>query len=211
MQEYRTRDGFGYQAQDGTVLAFASLGLITDRTWADVQRVAELAAKGYDAMTAAERAEWDGGLKGAYNAADLNRVEDAVGYLADSLAALPQELRALADGLGVAWDKLFDLPYSAADYESLSIRTDWADAALPRRSEMARYLSNVVQITKAFAGKYPTLPASMEALTYVSANAIEDALETADSLMADARKLREDYITNTAAFWCYSGEIFSGA
>ena len=45
--------------------------LVTDRTQADVERVRELAAKGFAAMTAAERAEWLAGMKGAYNAADL--------------------------------------------------------------------------------------------------------------------------------------------
>ena len=38
--------------------------LITDRTTADVARVHELAVKGYAGMTAAELAEWLGGVEG---------------------------------------------------------------------------------------------------------------------------------------------------
>lgn len=62
--------------------------LITNRTQADVERVKALAAKGFAGMTAAEQAEWLAGMKGAYNAADLNRVETALNYLAGRLGAI---------------------------------------------------------------------------------------------------------------------------
>lgn len=65
--------------------------LITDRTAADVARVHELAVKGYAGMTAAELAElaeWLAGMKGAYNAVDLNRVGTALNYLRDRLTGV---------------------------------------------------------------------------------------------------------------------------
>ena len=77
--------------------------LITDRTQADEERVEELAAKGYDAMTAEEKSEWDGEMKGAYDASDLNRVESAVAYLAELLVLLPSELKEYAASKGVAF------------------------------------------------------------------------------------------------------------
>ena len=55
--------------------------LITDRTQEDVQRWSALAAKGYSAMTEAEKAEWDAGMKGAYNYTDLNRVTACMEYI----------------------------------------------------------------------------------------------------------------------------------
>lgn len=56
--------------------------LVTDRTLADVQRANELAAIGYRNMTAEQKAEWDGPLKGRYDiATDLNRVSAACAYL----------------------------------------------------------------------------------------------------------------------------------
>ena len=55
--------------------------LITDRTQADVNRALTLSAKGWAAMTAAEREEFEAGMKGAYNATDLNRVNAAMEYL----------------------------------------------------------------------------------------------------------------------------------
>lgn len=39
-------------------------------------------------MTAAEQAEWLTGMKGAYNAADLNRVGIALNYLAARLSSI---------------------------------------------------------------------------------------------------------------------------
>lgn len=67
--------------------------LITDRSPADVERVRYLASlwgpsAGQWRGTAEERAEWDAGLKGAYNAADLNRVTLAASYLLTKLGEL---------------------------------------------------------------------------------------------------------------------------
>ena len=56
--------------------------LVTDRTQADVERAAELAAKGLNGMAPAELAEYLAGMKGAYTATDLNRVSEAVEYVA---------------------------------------------------------------------------------------------------------------------------------
>ena len=59
--------------------------LITDRTRDDAQRWAELAAKGWMGMSAVEQAEWSAGMKGAYNATDLNRVTAAMDYINEQL------------------------------------------------------------------------------------------------------------------------------
>lgn len=65
--------------------------LIYDRTAADVQRVHDfrnrILAGGITALTASERAEYLAGMKGAYNASDLNRVGEAVQYLADRMVS----------------------------------------------------------------------------------------------------------------------------
>ena len=63
--------------------------LIYDRTAADVARVNELMRKvRAGSATDAERAEWlGGGMKGAWNASDLNRINDWLAYLTDFLKA----------------------------------------------------------------------------------------------------------------------------
>lgn len=55
--------------------------LITDRTAADVDRWRTLRDKGFDAMSADEKAEWLAGMRGAFNAADRNRITEAMVYL----------------------------------------------------------------------------------------------------------------------------------
>lgn len=55
--------------------------LITNRSAADVARWRTLRDKGFDAMSADEKAEWLAGMRGAFNAADRNRITEAMVYL----------------------------------------------------------------------------------------------------------------------------------
>ena len=50
--------------------------LITNRSAADVARWRALRDKGFDAMSADEKAEWLAGMRGAFNAADRNRITE---------------------------------------------------------------------------------------------------------------------------------------
>lgn len=183
--------------------------MITDRTQDDVDRVEGLAAKSYDAMSDTEKAEWDGEMKGAYNASDLNRVETAVAYIAEQLVAMPDELKKYAADLLVAWTDLFAQPYNAQDYADMATKTDWATSDTPRSDSMARYLSNVALLQTAFDADYPTLPDSMDSLTFDGANAIEQILAIIDAKINDERAYREMLINNTASAWFYSGEIYA--
>ena len=64
------------------------MNLIYDRTAADVERALALAKKAEaGTLTDAEKTEWLAGMKGCYNAADLNRVEAAVKSIAAELNA----------------------------------------------------------------------------------------------------------------------------
>ena len=67
--------------------------LIYDRTQADVNRVFTLKNKilteGLNALSAEEKAEYMAGMKGAYNYTDMNRVGQAVAYIANRMTSLP--------------------------------------------------------------------------------------------------------------------------
>ena len=64
------------------------MNLIYDRTAEDVERALALAKKAEaGALTDAEKTEWLAGMKGCYNATDMNRVEAAVQTLAAELNA----------------------------------------------------------------------------------------------------------------------------
>lgn len=129
-----------------------ALELITDRTKDHVSLLNRLRKKRWSEMTASEQRAWyNEAAKGAYNYTDLNRVEAAVSVLAESI------------GL------------------KLTTKTNWTIWDVPTRSDMERYLGNVVQIKNAFPSsvKFPTLPSTMNGLTYVGANNIELVLEIA--------------------------------
>ena len=124
------------------------LNLITDRTQADVDRVNELSAKGWAGMTPEEKAEWNAGLKGAYNFTDLNRVETAVAYLAEKF------------GL------------------DLTTKTNWHVSDIPTQADIDRFLENIVAIRNVASvyTTTPRTPKSMSKLTYTTANDIEKIL-----------------------------------
>ena len=75
----------GQSTSTSFTLYYGLLNLITDRTQADVDYAARLNAAGWDGMTEDERTAWTLGLKGTYNASDLNRVGNAVNYVAGRL------------------------------------------------------------------------------------------------------------------------------
>lgn len=69
--------------------------LIYDRTQTDATYAAELNRKlgRGEALTAQELADWNAGLKGAYNAADMNRVDAAVRELGSMLTTAGYQVR----------------------------------------------------------------------------------------------------------------------
>lgn len=139
--------------------------LVTDRTQADVERAKALAAKGFAAMTAAEQAEWLGGIKGAYNASDLNRVGTALNYLAGRLGAIC--------GRSIAW----------------SAKTDWAVTDIATASQAAEYRKHIQDIRNALAYPVGTPDApELGRLTYTGANDIERILVLCEELIDNITK-----------------------
>lgn len=182
---------------------------ITDRTQSDVDRVNELASKGYDSMSSTEKAEWDEGMKGSYNASDLNRVETAVAYLSELLVALPDELKSYASSNGVAWDAFFDVPYDKNSYY-LTTKTDWSQLDIPTPEQMDRYINNIKALRSALDYATSDLPGSMDNLSIDGANAIEKALNGLYVAMVEFYSKTKVNLDNTASAWKYSGEIYSG-
>lgn len=210
--------------------------LITDRTAAHVDRLKALMRIGWQNMTDEEKAEYLGGgmeqlydannlplfdslgeplystdlggvQKGAYNYTDLNRVEEAVDYVADELAGAPAILQAYASDLGVAWESSFDLPYDENDYTGLTVKTDWTDEDIMYATDAARYIGNL-QLIGAALPITIVAPASMNGLDYAGANNIERMLLQIDAALADAIEERKALIKGTLAMF-YSGELYS--
>lgn len=152
--------------------------LVTDRTEADASRYSELRDKGWAAMTTAERAEWVAGMKGAYNASDLNRVASAMSYLSQRFASAG-----------------YSVPVSSP--------TDWANGDTPRKDDLDTYLDDLRRIRAALAvmDTTPEAPESMDYLTWAKANDIEKILVDVDDALG--RLLRSPFYSGEI----YSGEV----
>ncbi len=116
--------------------------------------------------TAADLAS--GNPKGRYNAADLNRVGEAVAYLAGRLQAIGYAL-------------------------TVSPRTDWTETDIPRRSEMEGYIGDLhaFKAIPTLPSVPPEIPESAERLTIDGANAIERYLYNLGVVEAS---IRENYM-----------------
>lgn len=100
--------------------------------------------------------------KGTYNASDLNRVTAA-------MEALDEMFRAYGYHTGYV-----PMP-------------TWSDDDIQRRAQMGQYLSNLAVLRAALSSvpQTPPTPESMELLTYLTANRIEEILQQLDSYLAD--------------------------
>lgn len=138
-------------------LYYGVLNLVMDRTERDVERWRLLHNKGYDALTAAEKAEWEAGMKGAYNYEDMNRVESAVVFIAKRLI-------------------------EAGIYVAPVVHPEWHIGDHPTKADMDRYFGNIA-LLRSMLPLYATTPAApttSKRLDYLAANAIEQILSDID-------------------------------
>lgn len=180
--------------------------LITDRTQTDVDRLFELYDIGWDNMTEAERAEFMAS-KGGYNASDLNRVEEAVSYLAEILRELPDELEELCVKNEIHLKDILTLPYDPLEY-NLVTKTDWTRADFRKLSgQMGRYLGNAKKLRSALDYATDELPQEMETLDLDGANAIENALVGLRKAIDDLIETVERYIRQVVAAFKRSNQF----
>lgn len=148
--------------------------LITDRTQADVDYVEELKAKWLaGTITNAEKAEWMAGLKGAYNATDLNRVGSMVEYLANALNSTGRSV-------------------------TVTAKQDWAVSDIPTQAQMNAFLTDLTLLKSNSTQTIPNVPSSMNNLDIETANRIEQILVAVMNSMN--RETAEDYRCSDYAF-----------
>lgn len=133
----------------------SELVLITDRTADDVKKIKDLMQKGVSKMTLEELSEWLTGMKGSYNALDLNRVGEAVLYVTERLKLAGWHIEPV-------------------------VKTNWLITDFPTTSEMQRYLDNIKLLRSALPTGLPDVPVDMNKLTYEEANIIERILVMLD-------------------------------
>lgn len=158
-------NGEGASSQTEFTLYYGLMSLITDRTQRDVDRVIHLSSIPWNKMTVDEQAEWASGMKGAYNATDLNRVGAAVNYIVN---------------------RLNNLGYNF----SITARIDWKIQDIPTQPDMDEYLANIKTLRNALTvlSSTPEVPTDMDKLTYIEANNIEQILLDLDLLITNISK-----------------------
>lgn len=139
-----------------TTTLYYGLQLITDRTESDVERVKELNDRGFTDWTDEEVTEFLNGLKGAYNASDLNRVESAVSYVFNRFAE---------DGY---------------NYPVPVVKNTWQISEFMDSEEAGRYLQNIRDLRARVTYPMPEVPENMENFTFDKANDLERILELLD-------------------------------
>lgn len=162
----------GQTTQAEFTLYYGLLYLITDRTQADVDRVQELYEKigvvGWGNITEEEQEEWNSGMRGSYNCTDLNRVGNAVSYVAGRL-------------------EQYGYPVTVTP------KINWTEEEIPYpgSQELEEYLENIRSIRSVLnvASIAPTVPEDMQELTYIEANNIEQ-------ILLDVNKLIDNMISN---------------
>lgn len=117
------------------------LELITDRTAEDVRLVNE---------------------RGTYGAVDLNRVGEAILYVANRLKAAGNDIE-------------------------VSPKTDWTREDIPSPAQMAHYLEQIRKVRSVLAvyQTTPAVPTDMDGLTHGEANDIEKILVDVDQLITN--------------------------
>lgn len=189
--------------------------LIFDRTQADVDRVYALKQKiltgGLTSLTAEEKAEYMGGMRGAYNATDLNRVGQAVSYLADRFTDLPGELEAYREEKGVADDELYHVPYDPSTVV-VSPKQNWTVADIPTNSQVQTYLNNLLVLRRQLVlpADAPMVPTSLNNLTFDTANQIEYLLWLVNAALVKVENDLYGKIDRAAESFWYAGEVNCG-
>lgn len=129
--------------------------LIYDRTDSDVQRVHEINNKivneGLSALTPAEMSEYTAGMKGAYNYTDLNRIGEAIAYIATLFSLLGESM-------------------------DVAPKTDWNRNDVPSKTQMNRLLLDLTALSRQAKVTSPIVPTSLDKITRETANDIEKIL-----------------------------------
>lgn len=128
------------------------LNLITDRTLSDVQNKTD---------------------KGYYNESDLNRVGEAVQYLADAL-----------NGYGYA--------------VTVSPKTDWVIESIPNATTMTRYINDLVALKTAFYGTTELPPRTVSVANIITNGNYENGATGWDNIGLSSMTVTNGVMTTVA-------------
>ena len=189
--------------------------LVFNRTQADVDRVFILKNKiltgGLTALSDEEKTEYMAGMKGAYNYQDMNRVGQAVAYIANRMTSIPNELDAYRAEKGVADDPIYHVPYNPSSVV-VSAKTNWAMGDIPTQSQVSTYLQNLTVLRRQLTlpEDTPEVPTSLNSLTFQIFFFIDPATSEIYTTLIDVTNELYSKIDRTELAFLYSGEAYCG-
>ena len=158
--------------------------LITDRTQTDVSEWLRLRSKGYAAMTEEEKAKWVAGMKGSYNASDLNRVTEAMVYLAELYRQY---------GYSVTYTPL------NITHDDGTTDTTWRFTDIPTDAQMAEFLTNLCGFWSAVETAEMTVATVWESSGYGYVN-LDDEISVGEyAILTAAHGVKSITVTITSA------------
>ena len=196
-----------------TTLANLLPTLISDRTQADVDRVKELNIKLLQgAETEAEYLEWVAGLKGAYNASDLNRVSETTERLGEHMRTRENALINYRNTYQIGSSAYNDLPYAPADVVTHS-KYDWTMEDIPSYEQGQNYVGDIRClrdcISPLLSASAPEVP-DINFLTYEGANDLEELLQTIYGAVETAFAEKADILVRSRKSLDYTGMLTCG-
>lgn len=189
--------------------------LIYDRTYEDVERVRQFTTRilkyGFSDLTSAEQAEYMAGMKGAYNYTDMNRIGQAIAYIANRMTSIPTELAYYRNLKGVAYDPVFDVPYDPDDVV-VNPKTNWAMGDVPLQSQATSLLNDlsILQEQIVLPAGTPGVPTTLDGLDHIAANEIEYLLYVIDTTLSETEDNLYSMIDRACAAFLYAGVAYSG-
>ena len=151
------------------------------------------------------------GMKGAYNYTDMNRVGQAVSYIANRMTSIPNELAAYLAEKGVADDPIYHVPYNPSSVV-VSAKTNWAMGDTPTQSLATAYLNDLVTLRKQLTlpANAPEVPSTLDGLTFSTANDMEYLLYVIDKTLTEVETELYSKIDRTVAAFYYANLYNSG-
>lgn len=184
--------------------------LVYDRTQNDVDRVLFIYRKiltgGFESLSDGEKAEYMATMKGSYNYEDMNRVGEAVSYIANRMTELPDILAAYRKLQDVADADIYHVPYDPAAIV-VDTKTDWFETDIPSQELSEDYLWNVSVLRGALTlpKDAPSVPDSLTNLNYTAANDIEYLLYVIDAALTGVEEDIKSKVDRTVSAFAYTG------
>lgn len=158
--------------------------LVTDRNQTDVSEWLRLRSKGYGSMSEEEKAKWVAGMRGTYNASDLNRVTEAMVYLAELYRQY---------GYAVTYTPL-NITHADGTTDTV-----WRFTDIPTDAQMAEFLANLCSFWAAVETAEMTVATAWESTGYGYVN-LDDQISVGEyAILTAAHGVKSLTVTITSS------------